>query len=416
MIYAKQQKSSSLIIIIFYVLLFTPHCHGAEEQTCRHIKLKGHKGPITKILFSSNGDKIVTGSTGNKNNLMVWDSNNGDRLFNCVGHPGSISDIKISCDNYLISGSDTPSNNLNVWDINKGSYKSTLIHHKDGITSIDCHPNGLIASSSSGITSNLCVWDLKTETGFRLVTKKDKKTEQLPSKKKLINHVQFTPDGNSIISCSQQPLTICLWSITRKKGTLLKKIEYPGSYTNLAFNAQATQCATTAVNPLHKPQRSVLVVHDILTDTHHNRTRIFSGHTTHITSAQFSKSGKWIISTATGTAKNLIVWNNDKRAMNHTVKTFTDISTATLSPDEKYIALSRFEEMPKKEIFIWDIETRTIKHQLAVHKQPVSVICFNEDGTKMVSGGKETTYIYNDDTVIEQEHSGELILWFLDKE
>ena len=112
------------------------------------------------VAFSPDGKRLAVGMAGGAAS-SVWDIDNETKLFDLVGHTGTVGDIAFSPDGTHIA---TASNDYTakVWDATTGSLLLTLTGHTHQVHSLAFSPDGtrLITVSED---KTLRVWALRLE-------------------------------------------------------------------------------------------------------------------------------------------------------------------------------------------------------------------------------------------------------------
>jgi WD40 repeat protein len=291
----------------------------------RPINLVGHPNPVNSVAFSPDGTKIVSGSYGLQNNLIVCDAKTGQQLFNLTGYPGTVNSVAFSPDGTkIVSGSVGNQNNLIVWDAKTGQQLLNLDGHPGTVNSVAFSPDGTkIVSGSSGLYNNLIVWDAKT--GQQLLNLFDTGT---------VNSVAFSPDGTKIVS---------------------------GGHS----------------------LRNNLIVWDAMTGK-----RLFNlvGHPNPVNSVAFSPNGTKIVSGSSGNQNNLIVWDAETgQKISNLVGHLNTINTVAFSLDGTKIVSGSSGN--QNNLIVWDAETGQKILNLVGHLNTVNTVAFSSDDTKIVSGG-----------------------------
>ncbi len=124
--------------------------------------LNGYRNMVKVIAFSPDGNRIVSGSMETKNNLILWDDRTGAKIKVLDGHKKFVTTLAFSPDdNRIVSGSWTRKNNLILWDGRTGAKIKVLDGHKDWIITLAFSPDGnLLVSGSRGTKNNLILWKI----------------------------------------------------------------------------------------------------------------------------------------------------------------------------------------------------------------------------------------------------------------
>ncbi len=300
------------------------------EYIEQHIKLEpkkfiGHGGQVKLVVFSPDGKKIVSSEIGDRNNLIVWDVENGKQLFNLMGHSDFVYCIAFSPDGKkIVSGSEGDRNNLILWDAENGNQLFNLAGHSEGVYSVAFSPDGKqIVSGGIGHHNNLIVWDV--ETGNQLL--------DLVGHPDFVAVVAFSSDSKKIVSGS--------WSY-----------------------------------------QDNLMVWDAASGD-----RLFNliGHPRNIGSVVFSPDNKQIVSGCDGNNNNLVVWNAENgEQMFNLVGNVGDVVMVAFSPDGKKIVSG--SSAAENNLIVWNAEDGSRLFNLQGHPGRVTSVALSSDGKKIVSG------------------------------
>jgi WD40 repeat protein len=163
----------------------------------------GHRGDITSLAMSSDGCRVVSGSTDLT--VRVWSTRAGEAVSEPLfGHCRSVSSIALSPDEvYIVSGSWDKS--VRVWYMKTGDpVWDPLRGHDGNVNSVAVSSDGSrIASASDDKT--LRMWSMATG---------DAVGEPLHGHTDSVLSVAFSPDGKRVVSGSRDK-TIRIWSISQ---------------------------------------------------------------------------------------------------------------------------------------------------------------------------------------------------------
>jgi len=131
------------------------------------------------------------------------------------GHQGSIRSLAVSADGHtLVSGS--TDGTVKVWDLRTRRLQHTLIGHTDLVRTVAISPDGKIIASGSW-DNTIKLWTLQPQT--EISESADSDADYSPfligaiaGHTEHINSVAFTPDGQNLISASDDN-TIKIWKL-----------------------------------------------------------------------------------------------------------------------------------------------------------------------------------------------------------
>jgi len=395
----------------FSFLLPISVCFGMQKEvetsTLPHIKLKGHDGAVLVATFSPDNQLIASGSSSDKNNLMVWQNKTGQLLHNLVGHTAEITALKFT--DYvplLVSGSNGKDNNLKIWDTQTGKKIYDLVYHTNDITAIDYTINtGFIVTASNGSEKNLALWN--SITGELM--------HALVGHTGGIDMVQFDPTGEIIASSNPSwsggpKQTIFLWNT---QGQQLKKICFDDVNGDLAFNKNLTQYAGSRLYPNDNPKNgpvmnAILTVWDMNFEEIKQQTypkQVFVGHMSEVAFACFSPDSTKIVSGSIDNKNNLILWNTitGNIIVNLTRQDERVILTAQFSPNERYIVTGGITNN-NGYLSIWDLTTKNIIYDIK-NDARITSAQWSPNGKYLITAGSQRS----------NSNIGELILWLFDQ-
>ncbi|CAE7094394.1 unnamed protein product [Rhizoctonia solani] len=311
-----------------------------------------HAMEILAIDFSPDGKFIVSGSADST--LSVWDPANGQLILGPLsGHTGCIKFVRYSPDGNRILSCSWDSS-LRQWDAQTGGPILTDNQIKAISTSLSWHdrprfvsaaysPNsGHIATISAPITS-VSIWDSGTGemiAGPMLGEGGGKS-------------IEYSADGTILIT-GWDDGTVRAWNAQNSQ--LISCIAPQGVLHAdvVAFSSDQSYNVVSQRDPPTMYQRK--------TQTGENVLGAFEGHTSSITSAQFSRDGTRIVSGSWD--RNVHVWDAQTGAsIFGPLKGHTKfVKCVAYSPDGAYVASASSE----KTVRIWDARVRSDEHSTKV--------------------------------------------------
>ena len=182
--------------------------------------LAGHKGGITTLAFSTDGDNILSG--GWNHQVTLWGGTHGDIVRVFKGHNAVVHSVAVSPNRVLVA-SGSADGTIKIWNMSTGELTQTIKKaHKKGVLKVSFSPNGKLILSG-GIEKgkdkknkkdiySIKLWDL--ETGKSLF----KKTNFSEDQEELVI-AMFSPNGKYVLSgnksgTSTPNATLKLWDAT----------------------------------------------------------------------------------------------------------------------------------------------------------------------------------------------------------
>ncbi|GBG31627.1 WD repeat-containing protein 5 [Hondaea fermentalgiana] len=127
--------------------------------------LRGHRGSVSCVKFSPDGDLLATASVDGL--VILWDGVSGAYVRTLEGHQGGVSTVAWSPDGVLLcSASDDRT--VRLWEAATGRIVRTLVGHHNIVFAVDYSPTGdLIATGSFDCT--IRIWNAQTGRCIRTI-------------------------------------------------------------------------------------------------------------------------------------------------------------------------------------------------------------------------------------------------------
>jgi WD40 repeat protein len=329
--------NSSYLFIGHIISGYTPNLHQISH---------GGYDIITSIVFSPDGNSVLTGSYDNT--ARLWDLH-GNILKVFKGHTYPIVSIAFSKDGKtILTGSLDESARL--WDLN-GNCLQILEGHSNSVFSVAFSPDDKTVLTGSA-DSTAILWDLK-----------GKKLQIFKGHSDFINMVSFSPDGEKILTCSKDQ-TAKLWDL---KGNIVQT--FAGHSDNVISEAFSGDGKTILTGSSDKTAR--------LWDLSGATLQIFNGHTSSVNSVNFSPDGSKIMTSCSdGTLKIWDISQNNDRSIKDDE---SPINKVSYSPDGKTILALSDDGYTVK---IWDLNGNLIQSFPVIS----NTIIFSPDGKAILTG------------------------------
>jgi len=152
--------------------------------------LRGHKGVITRIAWSPDGQTLA--SPSKDKSIRLWDAETG-RLYQTLdGSSEAVHCVAWSPDGRMLA-SGNHDNTIQIWDVETGDQIRTLKGHSDAVHSVAWSPDGRLLASGSA-DGSIHLWDM-------LAT-------HLPQRHyfySFVNSVAWSPNGQMLaLGCNDQ--------------------------------------------------------------------------------------------------------------------------------------------------------------------------------------------------------------------
>jgi WD40 repeat protein len=336
----------------------------ASASVDRTIKLWSQKGQLLKTIdwradvysvsFSPSGRLLA--SANKDNTIKVWRLD-GQLLRNLSGHSNSVHSVSFSPDGRLLASA-SKDNTIKLWSLESGTLLNTLKGHKGTVFSVSFSPYGkTIASASADKTVKL--WSIE-----------GKEIKTLNSHREAVFSVSFSPDGKTIASASLDK-TIKLWN---QEFSLNRTLEGHGSPVyGVRFSPDGKTLASASGDATIK-----------LWSSEGSELMTFKGHTTGLLSVSFSPDGQTIASA--GADNTIKLWNTKHTLLANLKGHHNRIHSVSFSPDGKTIASASVDKTVK----LWSSNGRLLR-TLDRYLDQVYSVSFSPDGKTLASAGEDKT-------------------------
>ncbi|KDN33357.1 hypothetical protein RSAG8_13552, partial [Rhizoctonia solani AG-8 WAC10335] len=361
--------------------------------------LKEHSGPVSMLAYSSDGTRIISYSSSFLGTLCLFDAQSATVALDAFsGHTGHILSIDISPDGKcLVSGSSDKT--LCVWDVVNGKLiHDPLTGHANYVHFVRYSSDGNRILSCSG-DGTLHQWDARSGDSIEVNNSIiDKSTPLSQGYRQMFVSAAYSPDGSQIATTSYGG-SVCIWdSITGEMvvqpiqhKTQGKSVEFSANGMTLftgwedgavqIWDVQSSQLVSS-IQPEGDLRVSVFAfsldrLYNVVAQSSHSNPTVyrrntqtgeqtpgsFAGHTSYITSVQFSSDGTRIVSGAYD--RTVHIWDTQTgTSIFGPLKGHTDwVQSVAYLPDSTYVASASYD----KAIRIWDARTEP-------NSTPVSIL------------------------------------------
>ncbi len=314
---------------------------------------KGHQAVVISAIFNPLGDRILTAS--DDHTAKLWDLT-GKELINFKGHHGWVKSAIFNPrgDQVLTASSDRTAI---LWDLT-GQKIATFIGHKKTVASaIFNYQGSKILTASWDKTAIL--WDLNA-----------KKLAQFKGHKNKVRKAIFNHSSDRILTASDDETTK-LWNIKGKELTSFKG--HRGRILNITFNTTDDKVLTSSNDGTVK-----------LWGLTGQELASFRSHQDVISSAMFNPTGDKILTTSID--KTAKLWNlNNSKLINfkgHQQPVFM----AVFNPQNNRILTASADSTAK----LWSLFGKQLV-SFNDHKYDVISAVFNPSGDKVLTASKDNT-------------------------
>ena len=350
--------------------LWNPHTHQLLMILNAGDRIGYNK--IGAVAFSPDGRTLANGIG---DDIQLWDTHTGQHKHNISRGESSIFYLAFSPDGHTLASASI-SDNIQLWDPHTGKQKLTFDKEKHGYkTSIEFSPGGpRIAFSPDGKTlastavfnmrrtnEKITLWNTNTSEPQAILAE-DEQGSTYP-----ISTVQFSADGKTLISGSRDG-TLHKWNlITGENVKPFGKAEY-GKYHLLPFIPDSTTLARITTD-------KTIQLFDIETG---DILLTLTGYLGSINSLALSADGTTL---ATAPDNKMIqLWDMRTRRYKATIHTESPLYSMVFSPDSTMLASG-----VKEDILLWDAKTQQHKATLTGHKNDVRAVVFSPNGQTLAS-------------------------------
>ena len=282
--------------------------------------LKDHQDRVISVVFSPDGERILTASADKT--ARLWDRS-GRILATLTGHQNTVYSAVFSPDGERILTASTDKT-ARLWD-RSGRVLATLIGHQDSVNSAVFSPDGekIVTASVDGTAR---IWD---KSGRELAT-------LIGHQDRVISAV-FSPDGEKIVTASLDN-TARIWD---KSGTVQATLTgHQNTVYSAVFSPDGERILTASADKTAR-----------LWDKSGEELATLSGHQDSVWSAVFSPDGEKIVTASSDDTARL--WDKSGKKLATLSGHQDSVWSAVFSPDGERILTASADGTAR----IWQVES-----------------------------------------------------------
>ena len=329
----------------FLLLLFLPNItFGQRPELVLPI---GHSDGVLSVVFSPDGQSILTGSRDNT--AILWNLQ-GEQIQEFKGHTSAVLSVAFSPDGqFILTGS--ADNTAILWNL-KGEQIQEFKGHADSVLSVAFSPDGQFILTGSA-DSTAILWNLQGE-----------QIQEFKGHAFYLSSVAFSPDGQFILTGSEDNTAI-LWNL---QGEQIQEFKgHASAVLSVAFSPDGQSILTCSWDSTA-----------ILWNLQGEQIQAFKGHAKNVYSVAFSPDGQSIL---TGSDNTAILWN----LKGEQIKTFrghgSGVNSVTFSPDGQSILTGSAD----KTAILWNLKGEQIQASTDYSTAP------SPDGQSRLTIGYDST-------------------------
>src|SRR5262249_43313033 len=195
--------------------------------------LKGHKGTVTSLAFSTTGKLASTSLDGS---VRVWPSSDDAKPLVIAAHAGRAFAVAYNPDGSLLAscGEDKV---VQIWNPVTGENRLTLKAHDGWVYCLAFSHDGKWLASG-GADGEVFIWDART----------GKEHTHLSAHAGRVNSLAFSSDGRRLISAGYFDKAVKVWDAIR--GQELLTLTHPRNLYAVAISPNAHFLASASADPI----------------------------------------------------------------------------------------------------------------------------------------------------------------------
>ena len=332
-----------------------------------------HEDFVNSVQFSPDGNYIVTAS--GDQTAKIWDAKTGKQMGETMKHEGIVYSVQFSPDgNYIVTAS--RDSTVKIWDAKTGKQMGEIIKHEGIVYSVQVSSDGnrIVTASSDNTVKIWYAYGWTWENTVRIWgATKWKQMSETMEHEDFVNSVQFSPDGNYIVTASRDGI-VKIWDVMGKQ--VGETIKHEGYVNSAQFSPDGNYIVTASMD-------STVKIWDAKTGKQMGETIKHEGY---VNSAQFSPDGNYIVTASSDNTAKIWATNTGKQK-GETIEHEGIVYSVQFSPDGNYIVT----ESAYKTAKIWDANTGIQVEEIMEHERWVNSVQFSPDGNYIVTASRDST-------------------------
>jgi WD40 repeat protein len=378
------------------------------------ILLNGHADQVTALAFSPDGSLLACADSAN--DIHVWDPEAGKSLQTLKEHDEEIRCLAFSPDGRLASaGADRI---IHLWDARQGRLLSGRGEHILPRTQMAITPDGTRLASTCG-GAGLRIWHTQSsgtspreaddeirpeddapihvltgspdgrllagggnDTRVRIwETSTGKIHAMLEGQKGKVAAAAFSPDSSRLASASDVDGMVWVWNVkTREPILVIPEAADACTVETLAFHPQGRLLAVAGIDWLATGgSDGAICIWDLQDNC---SVAIFNRGATRIA---FDPTGRWLAAACLD--DSIAIWNMETKSLAHELSGHSEaVTSVAFSPDGRWLSSGSDD----RTLRLWDVQTGKAEAVCPLDTQ-IKALCFSPDGRYLYTGNGNTT-------------------------